>query len=179
MPPTAHALPEDPNPLHRSGAAELRGMFCNAKQLRELGYSTWFVKGVRRAGKLFGDNPFSGRYAYPGDIEAWLRRHPDYVASQVLRSKPSSLEEDAPVNATPSPAVPSHHAGIDERPPQTQPESLEKAAPRPSRAYRVPKVTRKRPAGRKAANSPSLEWQSCRERIIGRRGAGVKPMATA
>jgi hypothetical protein len=154
-------------------------MLCDAKQLRELGYSTWFQKGVRRAGKLFGDNPFFGRYAYPQDIEAWLRRHPDYVASQVLRSKPPSLEKDAPVKGPPSPAVTDHHAEIDEAPPQPKPESLEKAAPRPSRAYRVPKVTRKRPAGRKAAISPSPEWQSCRERIIGRRGAGVKPMATA
>jgi hypothetical protein len=101
------------------------------------------------------------------------------VASQVLRSKPPSLEEDAPVKATPSPAVADRHAGIDGAPPQPQPESIEKAAPRPSPAYGVPKAPRKRPAGRRATNSPTPEWQSCRERIIGRRLAGENPIKTA
>ena len=66
-------------------------MLCDAKKLRELGYSTWFIKGVKRAGKAFGDNPFFGRYAYKEDIKAWLRKHPDFVASQSLRAKRPSL----------------------------------------------------------------------------------------
>jgi hypothetical protein len=154
-------------------------MLCDAKQLRELGYSTWFQKGVRRAGKLFGDNPFFGRYAYPQDIEAWLRRHPDYVASQVLRSKTTSLEKDFSVKATPSPAVADHHAGIDEAPPEPQPESFKKAAPRPSPAYGVPKAPRKRPAGRRAAITPTPEWESCRQGILGRRRDEKNSTATA
>lgn len=69
-------------------------MLCDAKKLRELGYSTWFIKGVKRAGKAFGDNPFIGRYAYKEDIEAWLHKHPDFVASHTLRSKPPSPGKD-------------------------------------------------------------------------------------
>ena len=66
-------------------------MFCNAKRLQELGYSLWIIKGIKRAGNAFGDNPFIGRYAYKEDIEAWLHKHPDFVASQSLRSKLPSL----------------------------------------------------------------------------------------
>ena len=162
-----------------SALAAAPGILCNAKKPQALGYSLWVIKGVRRAGEAFGDNPFFGRFAYPEDIEAWLRRHPDFVASRVLRSKLPPIAKYVPVKATLSSAVTDHHAGIDEAPPSPQPEQPERAAPRPSRSYGLLKVPRKRPARRNAAISPTPEWQSCRERIIGRRHVGKDSMGTS
>jgi len=62
-------------------------MLLNAKALADRGYSPWLIQGIKTAGKLWGDNPFRGRYAYEEDIKAWFDRHPDFVASHAIRSK--------------------------------------------------------------------------------------------
>jgi hypothetical protein len=76
-------------------------MFCDAKKLQELGYSLWLIKGITRAGKTFGDNPFIGRYAYNEDIEAWLHKHSDFVASRTLRSRLPFPGKHNPVKSSP------------------------------------------------------------------------------
>jgi len=60
----------------------------NSKSLAaELGFgkSTWIVKAVKLAGSQSGDSPFVGRYCTVEKFHAWLDRHPEFVASRVLR----------------------------------------------------------------------------------------------
>jgi hypothetical protein len=154
-------------------------MLCDAKALRELGYSAWFIKGVKRAGNLFGDNPFFGRYVYEDDLNAWLHRHPAFVASQALRTNGHCLAKDNPVQAPSISAVGDHHAGMGEAPPTPQPEHPGKAASRPSPACGVPKAPRKRFARRSPVVLLTSEWETCRHRILERRRVGKSSVGAA
>jgi hypothetical protein len=144
-------------------------MLCDAKELKRRGYSAWFIKGVKRAGAVFGDNPFIGRYVYEEDLRAWIHRHPEFVASQTLRSKlprpplhnpgkaPSAMGlVDRPVNPIKCAISPIFE---DQNPPAT---------PR-STAYGLPRAVKKRPSRTKPVAAPSPEWESCRSTIIRRR----------
>lgn len=142
-------------------------MLCNAKALQELGYSIWMIKGIKRAGKAFGDNPFIGNYAYEEDLRVWLHQHPDFVASQSLRGKWPSPAMDNPLKAKLSSPVGDHHAGIDETPPPPQAKLPQEATPHTSAVYG--KIPRKRSSRRPAVISLSPEWEACRRRILGRR----------
>ena len=62
-------------------------MLLKTKDLIALGYSPWLIRGIKTAGTMWGDNPFvGGRYAYEEDLKAWLRRHPEFIASREIRS---------------------------------------------------------------------------------------------
>lgn len=49
------------------------------KDLLEMGYSEWEIKGIRAAGRKFGDSPFRGRFTTPALLSSWLKKHPDFV----------------------------------------------------------------------------------------------------
>jgi hypothetical protein len=59
----------------------------NSRQIAaRLGVSPFVLKGIKRAGKGFGDTPFTGRYSTLPRIHEWLKRHPEFVASHYLRT---------------------------------------------------------------------------------------------
>ena len=62
----------------------------NATELsRVLGWkSPWIIAGLKIAARYYGDSPFVGKYATVAEVRAWLKRHPDFVASHHLRKKP-------------------------------------------------------------------------------------------
>ena len=64
-------------------------MLLNSKALAALGYSKWFIRAVKLAGRLAGDSPFvAGHYVYEDDLKAWLKKHPEFVPNQVVTAQP-------------------------------------------------------------------------------------------
>jgi hypothetical protein len=55
------------------------------KLARELGVSTWVLKGIKIAAVATGDSPFRGRFSTVAWLLDWLERHPEFVASHHLR----------------------------------------------------------------------------------------------
>ena len=74
-------------------------VILNSKALAGLGYTPWLIQGIKTAGRAWGDSPFCGRYVFEDDIRAWLAKHPDFVASHSIRSKPQRTPTDLPVEA--------------------------------------------------------------------------------
>lgn len=56
------------------------------KLAKELGVSTWITYASKRAAAHYGDSPWVGRYTTVERFEAWLGRHPEFVASHFMRS---------------------------------------------------------------------------------------------
>jgi hypothetical protein len=62
-------------------------MLLKTKDLEALGYSKWMLRAIKLASKHSSDSPFvAGHYAYEEDLRAWLKKHRDFVASQIVRS---------------------------------------------------------------------------------------------
>lgn len=65
-------------------------------QAAALGVSRWTIQAMRKAGRHLGDPV--GRFSTRAWLMAWLRRHPEFVASHWLgkNSKPGCNGSDRP-----------------------------------------------------------------------------------
>lgn len=54
--------------------------------------SVGMVYAVKKAAKVSGDSPFSGRKTTARKFNAWILAHPEFVASHWLRKKKESAE---------------------------------------------------------------------------------------
>ena len=61
----------------------------NIRQLSIVfGYrGTFTLRMMKLAASVFGDSPFRGRTATVADVQAWFRRHPEFVPTHVWLSR--------------------------------------------------------------------------------------------
>jgi hypothetical protein len=74
-------------------------VILNTKALASLGYTEWFIQGVKLAGKALGDSPFAGRYTTAARLEAWVFSHPDFVAAHYVKAEQSRRLRGRPAGA--------------------------------------------------------------------------------
>jgi hypothetical protein len=67
----------DPKPLFLTKRSDIA---------KATGLSMWCISAIRKAGRMTGDSPFTGRITSLRAISAWLKRHPEFVPSKIYPS---------------------------------------------------------------------------------------------